>query len=160
VIDHRWTHRFILVLALFGVLAGLGTAALAQEEPPVAKPEAADATAEEALPPQASPKAFLSSSAVNLDGKAQANGVLVLVFEPEGGEAVQVRVNVFKKTNAKKIASGLKDQLAFAAGDGYKVNVSGGTKVVIKTKSKKSALFSLRVDQVSVNGVSVMITKK
>ena len=67
-IDHRWTHRFILVLALFGVLAGLGTAAVAQEDPPVAKPE-------EALPPQASPKAFLSSSAVNLDGKAQANGV-------------------------------------------------------------------------------------
>jgi hypothetical protein len=149
VIDHRCTSRFIPVLVLFGALAGLGNVVVpAQEDVPQA--ELAEAT----------PKTFLSSSAVNLNGKAEAKGVLTLVFEPEGGEAVQVRVNVLKKTTAKKIAAELKNQLAFAAGDDYKVKVSGGTKVVVSKKSKKNAPFSLRVDQVSVNGVSVKITKK
>ena len=165
----RTYHWTLAVVLLCGALAGLcGAGALAQEEPPPARPtetgadeaKSADAEAAKATPAQASPETFLPAMSVLVDGKSQAAGVLILVFEPAGGEATQVRVNVVPKTPAKKITEDLAKELTFATGDAYKVKQAGSKKVTVKARSKQVAPFSLRIEQQTVNGVSLRISKK
>lgn len=135
--------------------------AAAQVEP-VAEQAAAQAPAAEPAPaaPQMAQaqKVFRSSSTVILDGKAEVNGVLTLIFQPNGGEPKQVRVNVTARTNAKKIGKELANQFAFTVGSDYKVKGSGN-KVIVKAKNKKVAPFWIGIDQQALTGVAVRVTK-
>lgn len=164
----------VVMLALVAITVGGGSQAVAQDAPQAAAdaPEATQEVAQEAVQaaPEAAPEAapvpqqaqaqriFRGEWTVVVNGKSQANGVLELIFEPNGGEAKSVRSNVMAKTKDKKICQDLVNQLAFTVGSDYKVK-QNGNKVKVSAKSKKAAPFWLGVGQQSLTGVSVGIQK-
>ena len=101
---------------------------------------------------------FRGASDIIIDGKAEANGVLELTFEPQGAEAKLVRVNVVAKTKAKQIAKDLAKQFEFTVGPSYKVKVNDN-KVTVKVKNNKTPVFHLGIEEQALAGVSVRITK-
>jgi hypothetical protein len=143
----RITVLVIAMLCLFGV------SAIAQEEPAPTAPPA------QAAPEQAqAQRVFRSDWDVIIDGKAEINGVLALNFEPQGGEAKLVRVNVLAKTKAKQIAKDLASQLTFTAGANYKVKANDN-KVTISLKNKKAPVYYLGIAEQALDGVSIRLTK-
>jgi hypothetical protein len=140
------TQAFIvLVIAMFCLV---GASAFAQEDPaPQAAPQQAQAQ-----------RVFRSAWDVIIEGKAEINGVLALNFEPQGGEAKLVRVNVLAKAKAKQIAKDLANQLAFTAGANYKVKANDN-KVNISLKNKKAPVFYLGIAEQALDGVSIRLTK-
>jgi len=160
----------VVLLALVAITVGGGSQAVAQDAPQAAAddPEATQEVAQEAAQaaPEAAPvpqqaqaqRIFRGEWTVVVNGKSQANGVLELIFEPNGGESKSVRSNVMAKTKDKKICQDLVNQLAFTVGSDYKVK-QNGNKVKVSAKSKKAAPFWLGVGQQSLTGVSVGIQK-
>jgi hypothetical protein len=149
----------VLVIAM---LCLVGVSAFAQEEPAPATPPAVQAAPQPTTPPapqQAqAQRVFRSDWDVIIDGKAEINGVLALNFEPQGGEAKLVRVNVLAKTKAKQIAKDLANQLAFTAGANYKVKANDN-KVTISLKNKKAPVYYLGIEEQALDGVSIRLTK-
>jgi len=151
----RISVKVLSTLVIAGLLL-VGAPALAQEEPTQSEPQA---QAEPAAPQQAqAQRIFRDASKVIIDGKAEANGVLGLTFEPQGSEAKLVRVNVVAKTKDKQIAKDLATQLSFTVGANYKVKVNGN-KVMISMKNKKAPVFFLGIEEQALSGVAVRITK-
>lgn len=154
----RITALVIVMLCLAGV------SAFAQEEPAPTEPAAQTAPkpatpAEPAAPQQAqAQRVFRSAWDVIIEGKSEINGVLALNFEPQGGEAKLVRVNVLAKTKAKQIAKDLTNQLAFTVGANYKVKANDN-KVSISLKNKKAPVFYLGIEEQALDGVSIRLTK-
>jgi hypothetical protein len=103
-------------------------------------------------------RVFRSAWDVIIEGKADINGVLALNFEPQGGEAKLVRVNVVAKTKAKQIAKDLANQLTFTAGANYKVKANDN-KVTVSLKNKKAPVYSLGIAEQALDGVSIRLTK-
>lgn len=135
----------VLVIAMFSLV---GVSAFAQEEPaPQAAPEQAQAQ-----------RVFRSAWDVIIDGKAEINGVLALNFEPQGGEAKLVRINVLGKTKAKQIAKDLASQITFTAGANYKVKANDN-KVTVSLKNNKAPVFYLGIAEQALDGVSIRLTK-
>lgn len=136
-----------IVLAV-AALCLVGVSAFAQEDPaPQAAPQQAQAQ-----------RVFRSSWDVIIEGKAEINGVLALNFEPQGGEAKLVRVNVLAKAKAKQIAKDLANQLTFTAGANYKVKANDN-KVNISLKNKKAPVYYLGIEEQALDGVSIRLTK-
>ena len=131
----------IVVLIVTGFCL-VTAAAFAQEDPSQAQAQ----------------RIFRDASKVIIDGKAEANGVLGLTFEPQGGEAKLVRVNVVAKTKPKEIAKDLAKQLEFTVGSSYKVK-SNDNKVTVTAKNNKTPVFFLGIEEQALSGVSVRITK-
>jgi len=149
----RPSLKSVVVLSV-AVLCLVGVSAFAQEEPaPTPLPTA------QAAPQQAqAQRVFRSAWDVIIEGKAEINGVLALNFEPQGGEAKLVRVNVLAKTKAKQIAKDLANQLAFTAGANYKVKANDN-KVTISLKNKKAPVYYLGIEEQALDGVSIRLTK-
>ena len=149
----------VLVIAM---LCLVGVSAFAQEQPAPTPLPAAQAAPQPAAPPapqQAqAQRVFRSAWDVIIDGKAEINGVLALNFEPQGGEAKLVRVNVLAKAKAKQIAKDLATQLAFTTGTNYKVKANDN-KVNVSLKNKKAPVFYLGIEQQALTGVSVRLAK-
>jgi len=101
---------------------------------------------------------FLPEWVVVIDGRAEANGTLMLVFEPKNGEKKLLRVNVVAKEKAKQIASDLANQFTFSIGAAYKVKVNGN-KIVVTQKDKKAPGFAIEIKEQALTGVSVRLTK-
>ncbi|MEJ2188043.1 MAG: hypothetical protein P8Y93_01275 [Acidobacteriota bacterium] len=157
----------LLIVAWMFIMAG--APASAQEPTPEPEPQAAEtkpsqpatqqAPAEPATPQQAAaPKIFQAEWEIVVDGKAEANGVLSLVYQPQGGEATLVKVNVLAKAKKKEIANDLAKQLAFATGTACKVKANDN-KVKVKLANKKLPPFHLGIETQAVNGVSVRVGK-
>jgi hypothetical protein len=152
------------LLAVAGILLLFAASASAQEATPQPEPLPSPAApqaapAQPAAPQQATaPRIFQPAWEIVVDGKAEANGVLELVFQPHGGEATLVKVNVVAKTKKDQIAKDLAKELTFATGAAYKVKASGN-KVNVKLKNKKSPPFNLGIETQAVNGVSVRVGK-
>jgi len=150
----------VLVIAM---LCLVGVSAFAQEEP-APTPAPAQAAPQAAPPAPAPPqqaqaqRVFRSSWDVIIEGKAEVNGVLELLFEPTGGEAKLVRVNVVAKAKAKQIAKDLATQLAFTTGTNYKVKANDN-KVNVSLKNNKAPVFYLGIEQQALTGVSVRLAK-
>lgn len=159
----RFSPIFVIVLML-GLCGLVAVPAAAQEEPAAEEQAAAQTPAPASDPEPAAPqmaeaqKVFRSAATVIVDGKAEVNGVLTMTFEPNGGQAKQVRINVVAKANAKKIGKELANQFAFTVGSDYKVK-GDGNKVVVKAKNKKVAPFWIGIDEQALTGVSVRVTK-
>ncbi len=148
----------VLVIVMFCLV---GVSAFAQEEPAPTPPpaQAAPQPATPAAPQQAqAQRVFRSAWDVIIEGKAEINGVLALNFEPQGGEAKLVRVNVLAKAKAKQIAKDLANQLAFTAGANYKVKANDN-KVTISLKNKKAPVYYLGIAEQALDGVSIRLTK-
>jgi outer membrane receptor protein involved in Fe transport len=152
------------LLAVAGILLLFAASVSAQEPTPQPEPLPSPAApqaaqAEPAAPQQAvAPRIFQAAWEIVVDGKAEANGVLELVFQPHGGETTLVKVNVLAKTKKDQIAKDLAKELTFATGADYKVKASGN-KVNVKLKNKKSPPFNLGIETQAVNGVSVRVGK-
>jgi len=150
-------------LAAAGILILVGTTALAQEAPPPAEPQASPAAPQPTPAPPApqqaqAPRIFQQAWEIVVDGRAEANGTLELVFQPQGGEAKLIKVNVVAKTKKDEIAKGLEKEIIFAAGSAYKVS-AGGNKVKVKVANKKMSPFHLGIETQAVNGVAVRVGK-
>jgi hypothetical protein len=156
-------------LAVAGILITIGASVSAQEPtsqpeaPPTesqpAQPAPQQAQAEPAAPQEAqAPRIYQPKWEIVVDGKAEANGVLELVYQPLGGEATLVKVNVLAKAKKKEIAGDLAKELAFATGTSCKVKANGN-KVKVKVVNKKSPAIHLSIETQAVNGVSVMVGK-
>ena len=156
-------------LAVAVILITIGASASAQE--PTPQPEAPPAEsqpaqsapqqdpAEPAAPEQATaPRIFQSEWQIVIDGKAEANGVLSLIYQPLGGEATLVKVNVLAKAKKKEIAADLAKELAFATGKACKVK-NNDNKVKVKVANKKSPAIHLAIETQAINGVSVRVGK-
>jgi hypothetical protein len=165
-VEYRLPIRTILTFAALSLVMLAAPSVMAQETEAEA---AADAAAEEAqeAAKEAAPaepamgtaqRVFMHSSKVVVNGKAQANGVLTMLFEPNGGEQKKIRVNVVAKMTAKKIGKEIATQLAFTVGTDYKVK-GNGAKVTVKAKNKKVPPFWLGIDEQALTGVAVMVTK-
>ena len=124
-----------------------------------AQPAPQQAPAEPAAPQQATvPRIYQAAWEIVIDGKAEANGVLELVYQPLGGEAILVRINVLAKAKKKDIAKDLAKQLAFTTGAACKVKANNNT-VKVKLANKKSPSIHLGIETLAVNGVSVRVGK-
>jgi Na+-transporting methylmalonyl-CoA/oxaloacetate decarboxylase gamma subunit len=134
-------------------------AAPAPAEPAVApEPAAAAEPAEEPEPPVAAiPITYRNKTLVTVDGKAQANGVVEFIVQPQGGEAVKVRVNVLAKAKAKEITDDMLKELDFTIDERYKVSRSGDKKIVIKV-TKKNPPIAITLKTQSLSGVSVTVS--
>lgn len=142
-----------LTVFVIAILCLVGVPTFAQEEPVPTAPPA------QAAPEQAqAQRVFRSAWDVIIEGKAEINGVLALNFEPQGGEAKLVRVNVLAKTKAKQIAEDLANELAFAAGANYKVKANDN-KVSISLKNEKAPVYYLGIAEQALDGVSIRLTK-
>jgi hypothetical protein len=163
-----WTSTLIVVgmLVLFGMtVSAQEPPTPAEPQPSPAAPQATAAQAAPAAPQQApapqqatAPRIFQPSWEIVVDGKAEANGVLELVFQPHGGEAKLLKVNVVAKAKKNDIAKDLAKELTFAAGKTYKIKASGN-KVSVKAPNKKSPPCYLGIETQAVNGVSVRVGK-
>jgi len=146
----------------------VATTASAQEPAAPAEPESSQAApqaepqqapAEQAAPQEAkAPRIFQAAWEIVVEGKAEANGVLELVYQPLGGEAKLVKVNVLAKAKKKDIAKELAKELAFATGAACKVKANDN-KVNVKLANKKSPTINLSIQTQAVNGVSVRVGK-
>lgn len=142
-----------LIVFVIAMLCLVGVPAFAQEEPAPTAPPA------QAAPEQAqAQRVFRAAWDVIIEGKTEINGVLALNFEPQGGEAKLVRVNVVAKTKAKQIAKDLANELAFTMGANYKVKANDN-KVTISLKNKKAPVYYLGIEQQALDGVSIRLTK-
>jgi hypothetical protein len=164
------THEFKSLLSgtsqliAAGILLVVAASASAQEPAapqaePQPSPAASQAPAQPAAPQEAkAPKIFQPAWEIVVEGKAEANGVLELVYQPHGAEAKLVKVNVLAKTKKNDIANDLAKELAFATGAACKVKASGNT-VKVKLANKKSPPINLGIETQAVNGVSVRVGK-
>jgi hypothetical protein len=159
----------IIWLMVVGIVIMVGTTASAQEPAPQPEPQPAEtapaqpapqqAPAEPAAPQEkAAPKIYQAEWEIVVDGKAEANGVLSFVYQPLGGEATLVKVNVLAKAKKKAIAEDLAKELAFATGAACKVKANDN-KVKVKLANKKSPTIHLAIETQAVNGVSVRVGK-
>ncbi len=124
---------------------------------PAAAAVPAAAPAEEAEPPVAAiPIIYRKQTLIKIDGKAQANGVVEFVVQPQGGDPVKVRVNVLAKSKPKEITDDVLKELDFAIDERYKVNRSGDQKIVVKVL-KKNPPIAITVKTQSLSGVSVTV---
>jgi hypothetical protein len=99
---------------------------------------------------------YREKTLVKVVGKAQADGVIELVVQPQGGEPVMVRVNVLRKAKAKAITNDLMKELDFAIDDHYQVNRAADQKIIVKTK-KKNPPIAITIATQSLSGVSVTV---
>jgi hypothetical protein len=124
-----------------------------------AQPAPQQAPAEPAAPQEkAAPKIYQAEWEIVVEGRAEANGILSLVYQPLGGEATLVKVNVLAKAKKKEIAGDLAKELAFATGAACKVKANDN-KVKVKLANKKSPSIHLAIETQAVNGVSVRVGK-
>ena len=165
----------VFQLAVAGILITVGTTASAQEPAPQTEPQPAETQQAQPAPQQApaepaapqetaapqeaqAPRIYQAEWEIVVDGKAEANGVLSLIYQPLGGEATLVKVNVLAKAKKKEIAADLAKELAFAAGAACKVKANDN-KVKVKLANKKSPPIHLAIETQAVNGVSVRVGK-
>jgi len=137
----------------------------AQEEPAAqpaepAEPAAAAPAAEpaaEAEPKEAGvPIVYRDKTKITINGRAEMNGYIELIVQPNNEEPTKVRANVVAKTKPKKITKALVDQLIFGLGDRYKVKQTGDKTILIKAK-KKVPPVSISLMTQNLAGVAVMI---
>jgi hypothetical protein len=157
--------KAVLKSALIAAAATLFvSAALAQEPPappptPAPTPAPAPAPAPTTPPPPAGvpPVAMVDEAKITIDGKADGDGKLEVVFTPAQGTPMTITVLVAKKMKPKEVAEDLAKNLKVTLGDGYKVE-QNDEKVEIKGKDDKK--FSIATGGVTVPGMSVSLKLK
>ena len=134
----------------------------AQEEPAAqpAETAAAEPVAEPVAEPEVKeagvPIVYRDKTLITINGRAEMNGYIELIVQPNNEEPTKVRANVVAKTKPKKITKALVDQLIFGLGDRYKVKQTGD-KTIRVTAKKKVPPVSISLMTQNLAGVAVMI---
>ena len=159
-------HPAIAVLLLV-VATAVAAPVHAQEEPtpvpepaqeePAAKPEAAEPAAEPEVEEAEVPTVYRDKTQITINGRAEMNGYIELIVQPNNEDPTKVRANIVAKTKTKKITKELASQLVFGLGDRYKVKQTGDKTIVVKRKNKKVPPVAISLMTQNLAGVSVMI---
>lgn len=107
-------------------------------------------------PPE--PKVFTNGIKIELDGKAESNASIHLLFQPNGEDPVEVTVGVVAKMKDKDIGDDIAKELQLAVGPRYKVKARG-ERVEVETASKSSPAFHLSLSKWTVMGVGFRMDK-
>jgi len=152
--------RLIALPALILSLLAVGVLpAMAQAPADSAAAPADTAKTAPAKPAEVKTPAVLYEKAkLEVDGEAEANGSINLLFVPEGGKAMPFSVAVLKESKKEDIAKAIHTPLTLAAGDHYKVTVSG-KEIKIEKAKKEFPKFSVTVEKVALPGVTVLVKK-
>lgn len=151
-----WTTALVLLLALPAALraqepAGTPAAPAPAAESTPAPPPAPTAVAVEA------PRVYLEKAVVTVDGKAEFAGSVQMEFLPLGGTAKVFEVRVLAKAKPKEIARDIHKEITLAAGQTYKVKLSGDE--VRISKSGKAQNFAITITKLAITGVSVRVNR-
>jgi len=145
---------------------------VAAEEEPAAETEAAapaapaeEAAAAEAAEPAPEPEikeagvpvVYRDKTRITIDGRAEMNGYIELIVQPNNEDPTKVRTNVVAKTKPKKITKAMVEQLIFGLGERYKVKQTGDKTILIKRKNKKVPPVAISIKTQNLAGVAVMI---
>ncbi|MEX1310399.1 MAG: hypothetical protein AB1Z65_08280 [Candidatus Sulfomarinibacteraceae bacterium] len=163
-------HPVGAILFLVAV-AAVAAPVWAQEEPtpvpepareePAAKPEATEPAAEPAAEPEIKeadvPIVYRDKTQITINGRAEMNGYIELIVQPDNEDPTKVRANIVAKTKTKKITKELVSQLVFGLGDRYKVKQTGDKTIMVKRKNNKVPPVSISLMTQNLAGVSVMI---
>jgi len=106
----------------------------------------------------AAPQVYRDKTLIEIDGRAERDGTIEVIVQPNGEDAKRVTVNILAKTKPKKITQEIMNQLEFALGDRYKVKRPGDVKVRVVTTSKKVPPVSIALGSQNLPGVSVKIS--
>lgn len=175
---HSITHNPSILVLLFAIVVFAVPGVYAQDEPtPVPEPAqeepaekvAEEAAAEPAAEPVAEPTAepevkeagvpivYREKTLITINGRAEANGFIELIVQPNNEDPTKVRANIVAKTKPKKITKALVDQLIFGLGDRYKVKQTGDKKILVKRKNSKMPPVAISLMTQNLAGVAVMI---
>ena len=159
-------HPAIAVLLLV-VAAAVAAPVCAQEEPtpvpepgqeePAAQPEATEPAVEPEVKEAQVPIVYRDKTQITINGRAEMNGSIELIVQPNNEDPTKVRANIVAKTKTKKITKELASQLVFGLGDRYKVKQTGDKTIVVKRKNKKVPPVAISLMTQNLAGVSVMI---
>lgn len=171
-------NHVVIAFLLLVVVVAFSAPVCAQEEPtPVPEPAQEEPAAQPAEPaagaPAAEPAAevepeeveakeagvpivYRDKTRITVNGRAEMNGYIELIVQPNNEDPTKVRANVVAKTKPKKITKALVDQLIFGLGDRYKVKQTGDKTILIKAK-KKMPPVSISLMTQNLAGVAVMI---
>jgi len=145
----------LLLLALFFAAGVQPVTAQTADAQPTPAPAPHDEAAPAPVPaPVTIPTVYYDKLKVEVDGKAEVNGVIQLQFMAMNGEPKLISVNVLAKMKDKDIAQDLWKELSLAGGSSFKVKLNG-SKVEIKKSTSKGPKFALTIVGQSVAGVSV-----
>jgi hemolysin activation/secretion protein len=165
-------HAHPVVAVLFLIVAvAMAAPVSAQEEPtpvpepaqeePAAKPEATAPAEEPAAEPEIKeaevPIVYRDKTQITINGRAEMNGYIELIVQPNNEDPTKVRANIVAKTKTKKITKELVSQLVFGLGDRYTVKQTGDKTIMVKRKNKKVPPVSISLMTQNLAGVSVMI---
>jgi hypothetical protein len=163
-------HPAVVALLLFFVVL-VAVPICAQEEPtpvpepaqeesatkPENTPAAEETTAEPEIEEAEVPTVYRDKTKITINGRAEMNGYIELVVQPNNEDPTKVRANIVAKTKTKKITKELVSQLIFGLGDRYKVKQTGDKTIMVKRKNKKVPPVSISLMTQNLAGVSVMI---
>lgn len=118
---------------------------------------AAAAVAQEAsAPPE--PKVFTDAVTIELDGRAESNASIHLLFQPNGEDPVEITVGVVAKMKDEDIVDDIAKELQLTVGARYEVKARG-ERVEVETSSKSSPAFHLSLSKWTVMGVGFRMDK-
>jgi hypothetical protein len=138
----------VLVLGLVGLARPLSAQA----------PASTASTAAPAPIASEAPRVYLEEAKVVVDGKAEYNGSVEFEFTPLNGTPKSFDVTVLAKAGRKDVAKDIHKELTIAAGESYKVKLSGD-EVRISKKSSKVPNFAIVIRKLNVAGVSVLVKR-
>jgi hypothetical protein len=101
---------------------------------------------------------YYEKAKIVIDGEAQANGSLEMVFAPQGGESKTFMVTVLNKASKKDVARDIHKELSLLAGSAYKVKLDN-EKVRISKANKQTPNCSISFDKIALAGVSLRVEK-
>lgn len=150
--------RLSVILAATLLVALAAVPAISQDaekkDAPAASP--APAAAPAAAAPAAAPAPPMAKAyKVICDGKAKNDGVVQLVFTPQGGAPKSITVTVQKKMDRKDVCKDLAKELAVGLGADYKVDHYDADKIKVEGKNKQ--MFSLAIGSQTATNLNVTL---
>lgn len=129
---------------------------------PTAAPAAtapAPAAAPAAPSPVIPPKTYYDAVEVTVTGKAEAAGVVVVVFQGVGGEPKSANVNVLAKTGENDVARDIAKELTVLSGSAFKVKTKSGNRIVVSKAAKNSPNINIALGMQTVPGIAVSFAR-
>lgn len=149
-----------LGIFVFTAAAAAATfASVARAQAPDASPAPAPAAAPAAPSPVIPPKTYYDAVEVTVTGKAEAAGVVVVVFQGVGGEPKSANVNVLAKTGENDVARDIAKELTVLSGSAFKVKTKSGNRIVVSKAAKNSPNINIALGMQTVPGIAVSFAR-
>lgn len=94
---------------------------------------------------QTLPDPVLQDARIQIDNRADADGVIRVRVVPVGREPIETRINVLNNMSENEIAADIEKELTVTLGDLYRVDRTGGENVRIRKRDRDTPDFTLEV---------------